>query len=168
MGQLPTDTVIRLLKVIPGLMLEDGDARPSLPPIFSMAVQVPFELLPGGPGSLARSALFDLQFTIAASTAAQDTDTNTISAGLWLFDYSIEMVANFASGLARLSFVRGSDTALMRLEALQLLVANESYVRRRTMTVLFREDHFFRVSTPATGVGQNVQVTGTIYAARLL
>lgn len=150
-------------------MLEDGDARPALPPLYNLTVQVPFELLPGFGGGAQKTITAEFLNDIAPSTGALSYDTNEFGAGLWLLQGESKITADFANaGNSRISLVRASDGTVMRFANSRATVANTEYIMPLSLWFLIRESHFIRHELPGTGAGQNIYHRGGVVLSRYL
>ncbi len=168
MGELPTDIIQRLLKVIPNLMLEPGDARPLLPPIYNIGVTIPFELSHGTASDSPQSSLNPIIIDKAPNTGATVSALIEIGAGLYIIEWSVSAIADFVAGDVEVRLNRARDGAIVNVEFIGLLVANTEFYRVRRFPLLIREGYLFQHVIPATGVGQNIHVRGGLSVSRIL
>ncbi len=166
--QLPTDTIQRLAKVVPGVMLEEGDSRPALPPIFNIGIQIPFEFVAGVPDPLNRSASQNMDVDKPPSTGGSTLAGAFLEPGLWTVQIALATMADFTGGEFSITMIRVSDSFQTSIDSVRYHVANTEYKRERTFSFLIREQYFFRWNVPATGVAQNIYTRGAIHYTKWL
>lgn len=171
MAQLPIDTISKLLKVIPGLMIEEQDARPLMPAVFNVGVELPFELQPRAQDLNPNRQSFaaPIFVNIVASQAATSTEIARLGAGLWHLSFSWSIRADYVPGSQfSINLERNSDNVIIILNQQSIFGANNQNFLQFDFPLLIRESHGITVTTPATGVGQNNYTRGGVICNRIL